>query len=92
MCREVLSQLHAPLLPILRHALAAAPLPCAGVALDLACGQGLKAALLAEALGPRVRLLGIDIDPAVFRRQESGVRSQASGVTPESRTRCRIPA
>jgi SAM-dependent methyltransferase len=82
---ETLSQLHAPLIPILRHALALAPLPRAGVALDLACGSGLKAALLAEALGPGVHLVGVDIDPAVFRavttdrRQETGDRRQETG-------------
>ncbi|MFL5805403.1 MAG: class I SAM-dependent methyltransferase [Roseiflexaceae bacterium] len=82
---ETLTQLHAPLIPILRHALALAPLPCTGVALDLACGPGLKAALLAEALGPGVRLVGIDSDPAAIREQENGERAPA-GSTENRRT------
>src|SRR5438552_1669682 len=56
------ADLHAPLVPILRYVLATAPLPRAGIALDLACGAGLKAPLLAEACGPGVRLVGLDRD------------------------------
>jgi SAM-dependent methyltransferase len=63
----MLTDLHAPLIPILRHAFALAPLPRAGLVLDLACGQGLKAPLLAEVCGPQVRLLGIDIDRVAIR-------------------------
>jgi ubiquinone/menaquinone biosynthesis C-methylase UbiE len=63
---EALAELHAPLLPILRHVLALAPLPRSGIALDLACGSGLKAPLLADALGPGVRLIGVDVDPAAI--------------------------
>ena len=54
-------------IPILRHLLALAPLPRAGLVLDLACGQGLKAPLLAEACGPQARLIGVDIDRAAIR-------------------------
>jgi ubiquinone/menaquinone biosynthesis C-methylase UbiE len=64
---DALTDLHAPLIPILRHVLAAAPLPRVGFVLDLACGQGLKASLLIEALGPHVRLLGVDVDRAAIR-------------------------
>jgi SAM-dependent methyltransferase len=64
---SMLDDLHAPIIPILRHALASAPLPRAGIMLDLGCGQGLKAPLLAEACGPDVRLLGVDIDRAAIR-------------------------
>jgi SAM-dependent methyltransferase len=64
---DTLAELHTPLIPILRHTLALAPLPRAGLALDLACGPGLKAPLLAEACGPGVRLLGIDVDLAAIR-------------------------
>ncbi|HEX9440417.1 MAG TPA: class I SAM-dependent methyltransferase [Roseiflexaceae bacterium] len=64
---DALAVLHAPLIPILRHCLAVAPLPRAGVALDLACGPGHKTPLLAEACGPDVRLIGIDEDAAAVR-------------------------
>jgi ubiquinone/menaquinone biosynthesis C-methylase UbiE len=64
---DALAELHAPLIPILRHVLARAPLPRVGVALDLACGPGLKAPLLAEACGPGVRLVGVDIDYGAIR-------------------------
>jgi SAM-dependent methyltransferase len=64
---ELLADLHAPLLPILHHILAQAALPRAGLALDLACGSGLKAPLLAAACGPGVRLIGIDIDHGAIR-------------------------
>src|SRR5687767_1392800 len=73
--RGMVSQLHTPLIPILRHVLALAPLPRAGIALDLACGEGDKAALLIEALGPGVQLIGVDIDPAVFRRPATDDRT-----------------
>jgi SAM-dependent methyltransferase len=67
-------------MPILRHILAQAPLPRAGVALDLACGPGLKAVLLAEALGPGVRLIGVDID-------RDGLRAATGDRRPETRDR-----
>jgi SAM-dependent methyltransferase len=63
----MLDDLHASLLPILRHVLANTPLPRRGLVLDLACGAGEKTALLAEALGPGVRLLGLDIDRGAMR-------------------------
>jgi SAM-dependent methyltransferase len=64
---DALTDLHAPLIPILRHCLAVAPLPHAGVALDLACGPGHKTPLLAEACGSGVRLIGIDREAAAVR-------------------------
>jgi SAM-dependent methyltransferase len=64
---DALAVLHAPLIPILLHCLAMAPLPRTGVALDLACGPGHKTPLLAEACGPDVRLIGIDRDAAAIR-------------------------
>jgi SAM-dependent methyltransferase len=67
-----LDELHAPLIPILRHALALMPLPRVGLALDLACGPGHKTPLLAEACGPGVRLLGVDIDPDAIRAATTG--------------------
>ena len=85
----MLDDLHAPLLPILRHLLAQAPLPRRGLLLDLACGTGAKAPLLAEALGSGVRLLGVDLDAAaagVVRNQAPGTndkrRCDASSVNP----------
>jgi SAM-dependent methyltransferase len=67
-------QLHASLIPILRHTLALAPLPRAGLALDLACGPGLKTPLLIEACGPGVRLLGVDIDRIAIRAATTDYR------------------
>lgn len=64
----MLNDLHAPLLPILRYALAQAPLPRRGLILDLACGAGEKTPLLAEALGPGVRLVGLDSDRNAIQR------------------------
>lgn len=66
MTSSALAELHAPLLPILRHVLALA-LPAAGTALDLACGPGVKAPLLAEACGPATRLVGLDRDAGALR-------------------------
>ncbi len=54
--------LHEPLIPILRHMLAAAGLPRNGIVLDLASGSGLKLPLLREACGPHVSLLALDHD------------------------------
>jgi|GEM_PF-640099 len=65
-----LDELHAPLLPILRYVLAATALPQAGTALDLACGDGRKTALLARACGPGVRLIGIDSDHSAIQRAQ----------------------
>lgn len=68
--------LHAPLLPILRHILTTVKLPRAGMLLDVACGAGLKAALLAEACGPDVVLAGVDRDRAAI---SAGIHSGAIG-------------
>lgn len=57
-----LADLHAPLAPILRYALATMRLPRAGLVLDLACGAGDKRALLAEAFGPSARFIALDRD------------------------------
>jgi SAM-dependent methyltransferase len=73
---KILTDLHTPLIPILRHVLALAPLPRTGVALDLACGPGLKAPLLAAACGPGVRLVGIDVDRAAIRGAIADCRLQ----------------
>jgi SAM-dependent methyltransferase len=82
MSTELVADLHAPLLPILRHLLAQAALPRAGVALDLACGSGLKAPLLAAACGPGVRLVGIDIDSAAITDRRSQIADHAMHYTP----------
>jgi SAM-dependent methyltransferase len=66
-----LDELHAPLLPILRYVLAATALPQAGAVLDLACGDGRKASLLAQACGASVRLIGIDSDPSAIQRAKN---------------------
>jgi SAM-dependent methyltransferase len=80
----MLGELHAPLGPILRHALALAALPRAGVVLDLACGPGLKLPLLAEACGPGVRLLGVDIDRSAIRVATTDQEGQATEIALQS--------
>lgn len=70
----MLEDLHAPMLPILRHVLAQAPLPHTGTALDLACGPGDKLGLLAEAFGPGVRIIGVDRGAAAARSYLDGGR------------------
>jgi ubiquinone/menaquinone biosynthesis C-methylase UbiE len=62
-----LVELHAPLVPILRHVLATIDLPRSGIALDLASGSGLKLPLLAEACGPSVQFIALDIDRDAVR-------------------------
>jgi SAM-dependent methyltransferase len=62
----MLADLHTALLPILRLALDQAPLPRAGFALDLGCGAGEKLPLLRLALGPRLRIVGLDRDRAAL--------------------------
>ena len=71
------ADLHAPLLPILRYTLAQAALPRAGLALDLACGAGEKGPILAQALGPGVQLLGVDIDRALARSYQRTIVGDA---------------
>src|SRR5690349_20247592 len=65
---DPLDDLHAPLTPILRHILARLTLPRSGVALDVACGPGRKTPLLAAALRPGVRLVGLDRDRHALQR------------------------
>lgn len=68
MDRDLLDDLHAPLLPFLRYVGAAAMPQVAGVVLDVACGAGKKVAWLSEVCGPSARLLGIDCDAACVLR------------------------
>jgi SAM-dependent methyltransferase len=65
---QLLADLHAPLIPLLRYALATTDLPRTGRALDLACGPAHKLPLLAEACGPAVRLFGLDLDHQALRQ------------------------
>jgi SAM-dependent methyltransferase len=87
---EPLDELHAPLLPVLRHVLALAPLPRAGLAIDLGCGPGRKMPLLAAALGPGVRLVGVDRSLSALRaassfRQGRGIEDgRSTSATPRS--------
>lgn len=62
MSDAALADLHTLLVPILRHVLASIELPREGLALDLACGSGLKLPLLAEAAGAGVRFIALDND------------------------------
>jgi SAM-dependent methyltransferase len=67
-----LVELHAPLVPILRHVLMTADLLRFGLALDLASGAGLKLPLLAEACGPGVQFIVLDIDRDAVRTWRVG--------------------
>lgn len=58
----MITDLHAPLMPILRYALATTHLPQDGAVLDLACGTGDKVPLLAEHCGANTRFIALDID------------------------------
>lgn len=62
-----LESLHAPYAPLLRAALLQAGPPGAALALDLACGPGLKSDWLAAGLQPGGRLVGIDCDRAALQ-------------------------
>jgi SAM-dependent methyltransferase len=59
-------ELHMPLLPVLRYVLPQS-MPRHGLVLDLACGEGQKTPLLAETLGPGLRLIGLDLMRATSR-------------------------
>jgi SAM-dependent methyltransferase len=81
-----LDDLHVSLIPILRLVFRQASLPRVGLALDLACGPGLKTPLLAEACGPGVRLLGVDIDRAAIRAATTDGRPPTTDQSQEPRT------
>lgn len=51
--------------PILRRAIEGLQLPAGSHGLDVGCGIGLQALLLAQAVGPAGRVTGVDIDPAL---------------------------
>lgn len=57
-----LAVLHAPLVPILRLALAQQGLNNVQLALDVACGSGLKSAWLLDVLHATGRVVGVDLD------------------------------
>ncbi|MEM8535923.1 MAG: class I SAM-dependent methyltransferase [Chloroflexota bacterium] len=58
----MITDLHAPLIPVLRYVLATTRLPQEGIMLDLACGEGDKLSLLAEHCGPDVQFIALDMD------------------------------
>lgn len=64
---DLLDELHAPLAPVLRRALAAAGLPRSGLALDLAGGAGRKLPLFADVLGSGWSFVLLDHDRASVR-------------------------
>ena len=53
--------------PVLRSAIRALDLPDGGRGLDAGCGIGLQALLLAEAVGPSGRVVGLDRSAAFLR-------------------------
>jgi ubiquinone/menaquinone biosynthesis C-methylase UbiE len=78
-----LSDLHAPLLPILRHVLATAGLPRRATLLDLACGAGEKHGLLAQVCQP-ARIIALDRDRAALQRLWEDQRPTTNGQRPGS--------
>ncbi len=62
-----LDALHAPLVPILRLALAQQGLSNVQLALDVACGPGLKSAWLLDMLHATGRVVGVDLDQMALR-------------------------
>ncbi len=62
-----LDALHAPLVPILRLALAQQGLSTVQLALDVACGPGLKSAWLLDMLHATGRVVGVDLDQMALR-------------------------
>jgi ubiquinone/menaquinone biosynthesis C-methylase UbiE len=54
--------------PVLRSAIAALQLPTGSHGLDIGCGIGLPALLLAEAVGPSGHVTGMDISPPLLAR------------------------
>lgn len=62
-----LDALHAPLVPILRLALAQPGLSNVQLALDVACGPGLKSAWLLDVLHATGRVVGVDLDRTALR-------------------------
>lgn len=57
--------------PVLRSAIQALQLPRASHGLDVGCGIGLQALLLAEAVGAEGHIVGMDIDPELLKFGES---------------------
>jgi demethylmenaquinone methyltransferase/2-methoxy-6-polyprenyl-1,4-benzoquinol methylase len=61
-----------------REIIAALELPAGSAGLDLGCGVGTQALLLAAAVGPRGRVTGLDIEPALLQRARA--KAAAAGL------------
>ena len=75
----MITDLHAPLIPILRYALTTTPLPQKGIVLDLACGAGDKLSLLREYCGREAQFIALDIDHSAVVAIQQGI-TPASGI------------
>jgi demethylmenaquinone methyltransferase/2-methoxy-6-polyprenyl-1,4-benzoquinol methylase len=65
--------------PVLRSAIQSLQLPRASHGLDVGCGIGLQALLLAEAVGADGRVIGMDIDPELLKFGENLVAKAGLG-------------
>jgi demethylmenaquinone methyltransferase/2-methoxy-6-polyprenyl-1,4-benzoquinol methylase len=61
--------------PILREAIRNLHLPSGSRGLDVGCGIGLQAMLLAEAVGPAAHVTGLDLAPALLSHAEMLVKA-----------------
>jgi len=73
-----LSDLHEPLLPIFVELARWAGWPVGARVLDAGCGPGLKADVLAEALGRCGTIIGVDRDVTLLQAAQLAVRAQAA--------------
>jgi ubiquinone/menaquinone biosynthesis C-methylase UbiE len=73
-CRRLLEVTHPLREGIIRDAVAALRLLAASRGLDAGCGVGLPAIILAEAVGPEGRVVGLDLSPPLLARGEELAR------------------
>ncbi len=72
--------------PVLRSVIGALDLPDGSRGLDVGCGIGFQARLLAEAVGPRGHVTGVDISPAFLARGRALATEAGLGDRIEFRT------
>ncbi len=79
--------------PVLRSAIQALQLPRASHGLDVGCGIGLQALLLAQAVGADGHVVGMDIDPELLEFGENLVAKEglAGRITFRQGDMCQLP-